>query len=395
MPNPLSAAAFLTTLDRLAPKDTPVALAYMTEMLLAKAAPFTAESLVDLFVEQRILPPSAKDFVVGLLKKGFHAKEAVTILAIASNYNTQEIDRIRAALPAFRENVHRAAGSQIYQRFAAALRPFMGPFMLPASSAEKPASKITFTPSGSPVVTSAAKEATLATSKPAEPNKTAQETKATDLDKVVESVVRVCQSKGPKGTATLSEIYERLPYGDTVLREAIHESTARGLTILHSTGLLESVAKMPTTITGWMKAAMNTSAAKGWYETPGFSDRVAQILGRLPAEDVTELMQYLPTGQREPKSLADVATFDANMNGEISELWEAFRAGNLDKPCDKADKMTALGLPGLTCAEEEMADIAIRLFDTAEFWGVDLEKAIRIKHLFNASRPHRHGGKLA
>jgi NTP pyrophosphatase (non-canonical NTP hydrolase) len=77
----------------------------------------------------------------------------------------------------------------------------------------------------------------------------------------------------------------------------------------------------------------------------------------------------------------------ANLHGEVSELWEAYRNGKLDEPCDK-------GIP-LTNAEEELADIVIRAFDTAGQLGFDIERAILVKLEYNASRPYLHGGKKA
>lgn len=84
-----------------------------------------------------------------------------------------------------------------------------------------------------------------------------------------------------------------------------------------------------------------------------------------------------------------------NIVGEASEAWEAFRAGNAQKPCDKAEKMRTMGLRPLTCLEEELADIVIRVFDSAEALGIDIEAAVRAKSAYNETRSHRHGGKLA
>jgi len=61
---------------------------------------------------------------------------------------------------------------------------------------------------------------------------------------------------------------------------------------------------------------------------------------------------------------------------EVSEALEAYRRN------DKAN------------FAEELADIAIRLFDAAEGYGIDLEKEIIKKHEINKSRPYRHGGKV-
>jgi NTP pyrophosphatase (non-canonical NTP hydrolase) len=41
----------------------------------------------------------------------------------------------------------------------------------------------------------------------------------------------------------------------------------------------------------------------------------------------------------------------------------------------------------------ELADLLIRAFDAAEFYGIDLEAAIEIKTEYNRSRERRHGGK--
>lgn len=57
--------------------------------------------------------------------------------------------------------------------------------------------------------------------------------------------------------------------------------------------------------------------------------------------------------------------------------------------------MRAAGIDPLTCAEEELADVIIRALDTAGTLRIDIDRAVRIKHAYNETRPHRHGGKLA
>ena len=97
----------------------------------------------------------------------------------------------------------------------------------------------------------------------------------------------------------------------------------------------------------------------------------------------------------EDQEASGIARYIANLHGEVSELWEAFRHGALNKPCDKADEMVAAGIPALTCAEEEIADILIRVLDTAKALSIDVAFAVANKDAFNQTRSHRHGGKIA
>jgi len=64
------------------------------------------------------------------------------------------------------------------------------------------------------------------------------------------------------------------------------------------------------------------------------------------------------------------------IHSEVSEALEAYRANNDEN------------------LVEELADIAIRVFDMAEGLGLDIEKAILDKHEINKNRPYRHGGKV-
>ena len=89
-------------------------------------------------------------------------------------------------------------------------------------------------------------------------------------------------------------------------------------------------------------------------------------------------------GSGELATVDRVAKFCANIHGETSELWEAARKGNLNKPCDKDGC-------DLTCAEEELADLAIRVMDCAVVLGVDLGSAILKKSRYNEGRPFMHG----
>lgn len=82
-----------------------------------------------------------------------------------------------------------------------------------------------------------------------------------------------------------------------------------------------------------------------------------------------------------------------NLHDEVSELHEAWRNNRLHHLCDKADAMKKLGIQPLTCCEEELADILIRVLDNARRLDIDIASAAVRKHTFNCSRPHRHGGK--
>ena len=43
----------------------------------------------------------------------------------------------------------------------------------------------------------------------------------------------------------------------------------------------------------------------------------------------------------------------------------------------------------------ELADAIIRIFDLAEFLGINMEDLVQLKHQYNRTRSYRHGGKLA
>lgn len=63
---------------------------------------------------------------------------------------------------------------------------------------------------------------------------------------------------------------------------------------------------------------------------------------------------------------------------EISEALQEYRA-------HKDDWKNKVG--------EELADTVIRIFDMAEYLGIDIIKEIQIKHNYNKTRPYRHGNK--
>lgn len=75
------------------------------------------------------------------------------------------------------------------------------------------------------------------------------------------------------------------------------------------------------------------------------------------------------------------------MVSELSEALEEIRAGisplviyfNKEKP-DKPE-----GFP------VELADLIIRVADTAEWLGIDLSKVIAQKQIYNQTRPYKHG----
>ena len=72
-----------------------------------------------------------------------------------------------------------------------------------------------------------------------------------------------------------------------------------------------------------------------------------------------------------------------NLHCEISELWEAWRAGKDSEMCDKDIN--------LTCTEEELADLIIRALDISRRLNIDILNAINVKHKYNLTRPFLHG----
>jgi NTP pyrophosphatase (non-canonical NTP hydrolase) len=71
----------------------------------------------------------------------------------------------------------------------------------------------------------------------------------------------------------------------------------------------------------------------------------------------------------------------ALMHSELSEALEAIRHNNPESD----------HIPGFTGAEEEFADVIIRILDTCHVRGYRVAEAMIAKHKFNCSRPYKHG----
>jgi NTP pyrophosphatase (non-canonical NTP hydrolase) len=77
-------------------------------------------------------------------------------------------------------------------------------------------------------------------------------------------------------------------------------------------------------------------------------------------------------------------------HSELSEALESYRNGyELDEVWTESPFSKPEGVP------IELADLIIRVCDLAGFYGIDLDAAIAAKMTYNATRPYRHGGKLA
>lgn len=73
----------------------------------------------------------------------------------------------------------------------------------------------------------------------------------------------------------------------------------------------------------------------------------------------------------------------ALMHSELSEALEAIRHGN--PPDDK--------IPEFSGAEAELADVIIRIMDSAKGRGWRVAEALIAKIAYNTTRPKMHGGK--
>lgn len=106
------------------------------------------------------------------------------------------------------------------------------------------------------------------------------------------------------------------------------------------------------------------NTAKGWWASPG-DDATVPAMARNFAEQL------------------------ALMHSEVSEALEEYRVHGLDPErliyFGEKNKPEGIAV--------ELSDVIIRILDTCAAYGIDLERALTVKLAYNATRPHRHGGK--
>lgn len=101
--------------------------------------------------------------------------------------------------------------------------------------------------------------------------------------------------------------------------------------------------------------------------------------------DITDEVRQVNVekGWRERRN--SVPEYVALLHSEASEILEAWRTWRLEDATREDGKPEGVG--------SELADLLIRVIDTADVLGIDLEAEYERKIAFNRTRPYQHGGK--
>lgn len=76
----------------------------------------------------------------------------------------------------------------------------------------------------------------------------------------------------------------------------------------------------------------------------------------------------------------------ALLHSEVSEALEAYRSWKLADATEPGGKPEGVG--------SELADVLIRLIDTADVFGIDLAQEYHRKVAYNRTRSYQHGGRM-
>lgn len=151
---------------------------------------------------------------------------------------------------------------------------------------------------------------------------------------------------------------------------------------------LKKITELQSAFDGMKRIANychNTSKAKGWWES--YADISKELMPDVLSSKlmliVSELSEALEEIRKNPNPnkiyyMAVDSKSGEVANGNYEELRKAF--GN----------NTPLKPEGFGA---ELADTVIRVFDLAEFLGIDLPEIIHQKMIYNDSRSYKHGGK--
>jgi NTP pyrophosphatase (non-canonical NTP hydrolase) len=124
------------------------------------------------------------------------------------------------------------------------------------------------------------------------------------------------------------------------------------------------------TLNEWVTEVHELAKSKGWYD--GTTERSPLEMHMLIVSEIAEA-----TEEARKREMPPIYQFPMEHGG-----------GPLTIP---GDKWVAYEKPEGELVE--LADAVIRIFDYCGARGWDLEQAIRLKHAYNQTRPHRHGGK--
>ena len=157
-------------------------------------------------------------------------------------------------------------------------------------------------------------------------------------------------------------------------------------------------------ISRWQDEVYTLAKSKGWYDNP--DPKAHAEMARLAIGASLQLNTYtedVRQGDVLPlqmvSALGDVRHLSPDQHVKLARLWliasEVFEA--IETVIEGKDAQAPVYYTSTEGKPEglgvELADIAIRLLDFCEAYQIPLESYMLLKHTYNESRPHRHGGK--